>query len=305
MTRPNYIGRFAPSPTGPLHAGSLIAAAASYLRARQHGGQWLVRIEDIDPPREIEGAADDILRTLEHFGFEWDQKIIYQSHHTELYRHALDTLKTQHHAYPCVCSRRELRQHLAESGGTEGVYPGICRPDAAQESSVERSSNTVNWRANTGTGTTEFIDLLQGTQRVKWQVDQGDFVIWRKDDLPSYQLAVTVDDHDQRISEVVRGKDLLQETAGQNLLRAWLGFAQITTLHIPLMINSTGQKLSKQTGAAALDKSKAPQQLCTALSALGLNPDAALNTATPHEIWRWAIANWDLSLLNNIDKIAL
>ena len=288
-----YRGRFAPSPTGPLHFGSLLAAVASYLQARAAGGQWLLRIEDIDPPREVPGAAEDIVDTLARFGFEWDEEVVYQSQRIDIYREVLHRLASDGACYRCVCSRKTVQEAIAMRGGPPGVYPGTCLTTPPPDDALG------NWRLATAGVSVEFDDRLQGTQRVRFGKDQGDFVVWRKDDLPSYQLAVTVDDALQHITEIVRGHDLLHETAGQHLLRERLGYPRPATAHIPVLLNEAGEKLSKQTGATALDAARVAQQLCSALRLLGLAVPAALDGGNTAEIWTWAIEHWSFKPLLN------
>ncbi len=295
----SYRGRFAPSPTGLLHFGSLAAAAASYLRARQAGGEWLLRIEDIDPPREIEGASDAFLTTLDQFGFEWDGEVTYQSQRHQRYRDVLDTLREQDLVYRCRCSRRDIKNAIAARNGIEGVYPGTC--DGNEPAQDEETS----WRFRAQQSRVLFTDLLQGEQSVQFGTDQGDFIVWRKDDLPSYQLAVTVDDMDQSITEVVRGIDLLHETAGQILIRRALSRTTPDWVHIPVVVNHNGYKLSKQTGAAAVDPDLAAQQLCVALGAIGLEVDDALKRAAVRDIWSYALESWQPNKLFKKKKITL
>ena len=294
-----YRGRFAPSPTGPLHMGSLAAATASFLRARQSAGDWLLRIEDIDPPREVTGASASFLTTLEQFGFEWDGPVTYQSDRHELYRDTLETLSKQHKVYPCQCSRKTIREAIIAQNGKAGIYPGTCL-----EHPVPGSLHT-NWRFQTRQSRVQFTDQLQGEQRVQFGQDQGDFVVWRKDELPSYQLAVTVDDLDQGVTEVVRGVDLLQETAGQILLRQALSVNPLKWMHIPMLVNPEGDKLSKQTAAPPIHSAHAAQHLCDALAALGLTVEAALKRAAVRDIWDYAFEHWQPNKLFNKQKYTL
>jgi glutamyl-Q tRNA(Asp) synthetase len=245
-----YRGRFAPSPTGPLHFGSLVAAVASYLDARAHGGEWLVRMEDVDKPREMAGAADSILSDLEFFGFRWDGPVMYQSQRTEAYRDALEQLKSAGVIYPCGCSRKEIEGEQ---------YPGTC--------------------AN---------GLPPGKVARAWRVrGEGDFVVLRADGFFAYQLAVVVDDAAQGITHVVRGADLLDSTPRQNHLQRLLGYPVPHYTHVPVVLAADGQKLSKQTGAAALDRGRAGILLVEALTFLGRTPLPGLESASPDEIWVW------------------
>lgn len=229
-----YIGRFAPSPTGPLHLGSLVAAVGSYLHARAHNGQWLVRMEDVDEPRTVRGAADGILCTLEAHALHWDGPILYQSTRKDAYQAALDTLKQSGQAFPCACSRRNL---------IDGAYPGTCR------NGLPPGKTARSWRFS----------------------GAGDFILLRADGCFSYQLAVVVDDAHQGITDVVRGEDLLDSTPGQIALQKALSLPTPRYAHLPIVRNERGNKLSKQTHAPALDSSRAPQNLQTALAFLGLN----------------------------------
>lgn len=286
-----YRGRFAPSPTGPLHLGSLLAAAASFLRARQAKGKWLLRIEDIDPPREMPGAADGFLRTLEQFGFEWDDQVVYQSTRHAQYREALEHLARSSLAYRCQCSRKDIRVAIETGTGRDGVYPGTClhQPPATHAD--------VNWRFAAAENKVSIQDALQGRHSAQFGYDQGDFVIWRKENLPSYQLAVSVDDLAFGITEVVRGIDLLHETPGQVLLHRHLRTASDTTettwMHLPLLVDGRGDKLSKQTHATPVEGRFAAQHLTRALGLLGLSLPDGLERAAVQEIWHYAIANWN------------
>ncbi len=248
-----YKGRFAPSPTGPLHFGSLVTATASYLDARTHGGEWLVRIEDVDRPREMPGAADSILSDLEFFGFQWNSPVLYQSQRTEAYGEALERLKTVALVYPCGCSRKEIEGER---------YPGTC--------------------AN---------GLPQGKVARAWRVrGEGDFVLLRADGFFAYQLAVVVDDAAQGITDVVRGADLLDSTPRQIHLQHLLGYPTPRYVHVPVVLAPDGQKLSKQTGAVALDRTRAGELLWAALHFLGHPPPHELRRAGVAEIWATAFA---------------
>lgn len=285
--------------------GSLVAAVASYLRARQADGQWLLRIEDIDPPREVKGASDSFLTTLELFGFEWDGDVTYQSKRFDLYRDALEKLKASNSVYRCKCSRREIERAIRYRSGRNGVYPGTCVESAPDQSAV------VNWRFATQDSQVTFTDLLQGEQTIRFGKTKrhGDFIVWRKDDLPIYQLAVSVDDIAQGITEVVRGIDLLHETAGQILIRNQLTgddtATQSSWMHVPTVTNAKGDKLSKQTGAAPLDNENVAQQLCHALKLLGLPVEPALSRAAVREIWAFAFEHWQSNNLFNIQIATL
>lgn len=291
MTYPatGYRGRFAPSPTGPLHFGSLVAALGSYLQARQAGGKWLVRIEDIDPPREAPGAADAILRLLEAFALHWDEDVVYQSHRLQRYTEVLEKLVDQGIAYRCTCTRTEIREHNRRfTGSATTVYPGLCRGGPL------RTDRRAAIRLRVDNQTIEFSDLEAGAIRSILANDCGDFILKRRDGLFAYQLAVVVDDAAQEITEIVRGQDLLDSTPGQILLQRLLGFPTPDYMHLPVVTNSTGDKLSKQTGAEALRPEDAGPALCDALAFLGLTPPAALRTAAAAEIVAWGLAHWHL-----------
>lgn len=279
-----YIGRFAPSPTGPLHFGSLVAAVGSYLDARAQLGQWLVRMEDVDEPRCSQARADEILRALEACGFEWDGEVIYQRRRKSRYQAALDRLIGAGQAYPCACTRREVADSSLK--GIEGpVYPGTCR--AGLKGRTARA-----WRVRVGEATICFDDRLQGRHCQQLSSDIGDFVIRRADGCFAYQLAVVVDDAEQGVTHVVRGADLLVSTARQIHLQTLLGYATPDYLHLPVVLNQAGQKLSKQTLAPALQASNASRDLVAALGFLGLHPPQALQSASAAEILQWAIEQW-------------
>lgn len=292
LKRPAYRGRFAPSPTGPLHFGSLIAALGSYLDARAHGGRWLLRMEDVDEPRCSQAHADEILRVLNAYGFEWDGEVVYQSRRKALYQAALERLADAGHAYPCACSRREIAD--SSLAGLDGpVYPGTCR--AGLSGRAPRA-----WRVRVSSEPVCFDDRLQGEHCQNLEADIGDFVIRRADKLFAYQLAVVVDDHEQGVTHVVRGADLLASTPRQIHLQRLLGYATPAYLHLPVAVNEAGQKLSKQTRAAPLDARRAGTALVEALRFLGQKPEAALAHAKGAEVLAWAEENW--SLPTNLNK---
>ena len=282
-----YRGRFAPSPTGPLHFGSLLSAVASYLEARVHGGEWLVRIEDIDTPRTVAGAADAILHTLEAAGMQWDGSVIYQRARREAYDAALRKLGAQGQLYGCICSRREI----ADSAiiGIDGyVYPGTCRSGMPENTPVRA------WRVKTQNTRVAFDDAIQGHIEQDLERDIGDFVVLRADGLYAYQLAVVVDDADQGITHAVRGADLLDSTPRQIHLQKLLGLPTLQYAHLPVAVNAQGQKLSKQTRAAAIDNENIAPSLLDALRALGQAPPTSLRTASLIDIWEWALQHWRL-----------
>ncbi len=282
-----YRGRFAPSPTGPLHFGSLVAALGSYLDARTQHGQWLVRIEDIDIPRNVPGAAEHILATLEAFGFAWDGPVLWQSTRLDAYAAALDQLICNGQAYPCACSRKEIAdstQRAAIDGGL--AYPGTCR------NGLPSGRTARAWRLRVEAEEVAFDDRLQGRISQHLETDVGDFVLRRADGLFAYQLAVAVDDEFQGISDIVRGADLLASTPRQIWLQRCLGLSTPRYAHLPLACNQAGEKLSKQTLAPALDSRRIAETLLMALHFLGQNPPAELLRSTPAEVWNWAIENW-------------
>ena len=276
----DYRGRFAPSPSGPLHFGSLIAAFAGYLQARARRGKWLVRIEDIDLPRSMTGADKLILQTLEKLGLHWDEDVIYQSRRHKRYAEALAQLQQDGHLYPCSCSRRQTAGR---------PYSGKCRNGAA----ADKSANAIRIRVDRQQ--IHFVDQIQGPRSERLDSAVGDFIVKRADRITSYNLAVVVDDADQRISEVARGTDLIGTTARQIFLQSTLGFATPSYLHFPVAVDAAGKKLSKQNHAPAIDVGRGRELLLAALYFLGQEPDKALQAASSGEIIRWGIENWRLS----------
>lgn len=287
-----YRGRFAPSPTGPLHFGSLVAAVGSYLDAKYHHGQWLVRIEDIDTPRTVSGTADAILRTLDALGMEWDESVVYQSRRTDIYQEALHELTRQGLLYPCTCSRKEI----ADSSivGINGpIYPGTCRHNPlAQE-------KPYALRILTNDETIEFQDRVTGSYSQQLVRDIGDFVLRRADGVYAYQLAVVADDADQRITHIVRGADLLDSTPRQIYLQRLLGYPRLRYMHLPIATNAAGEKLSKQTHAASIDLDKALPQLVETLRFLGQKPPDEILEGDIAAFWSWAIQNWRADLISH------
>jgi glutamyl-Q tRNA(Asp) synthetase len=283
-----YRGRFAPSPTGPLHFGSLVAAVGSYLQARHAGGEWLVRIEDLDPPRSVPGSADLILHTLEALGFTWHGPVLYQSTRTEAYQQALQQLIDQGLSYPCSCTRSELQAlvHDHISDQDELRYPGLCRNGSL------RAQGPHAWRFRVPIPAVHFTDGLHGEHHTDLS-SIGDFVIKRRDGWFAYQLAVVVDDAAQGITEVVRGADLLFNSPRQIALQRALGYPTPGYLHLPLATDALGQKLGKATAAPPLDTKQAAPTLCKALHFLGQSPPAELRHATVDSVWQWAIVHWN------------
>lgn len=276
-----YRGRFAPSPTGPLHFGSLVAAVASYLDARHCGGEWLVRIEDVDTPRTVAGAAGAILGTLAACGMRPDGAVICQSARTDAYAAALQQLRQRGLVYPCACSRREVADSALR--GIEGpVYPGTCRNGIAGK--IARA-----WRVDTRGANIAFDDALQGHLAQNLETDIGDFVLYRADHIYAYQLAVVVDDAAQGITDVVRGADLLDSTPRQIYLQQLLGLPTPRYLHLPVAVTATGEKLSKQTRAQPVDPQNALPALAAALHFLGQQAPAFDSIPA---LWQWAIAHW-------------
>lgn len=292
-----YVGRFAPSPTGPLHFGSLVAAVASYCDAKANQGEWLVRMEDLDKPREVAGAADNIVQTLAAFGFEWDGEIIYQSQRSAYYEAAFESL--QHHVYPCICTRKEI----ADSSNTQGI-DGVIYPQTCSKTPALQPNRDVAYRAVSLDENIVFFDAVQGEITQNLARDVGDFILKRKDGLFAYQLAVVVDDAAQGVTHVVRGADLLDSTPRQIYLQRLLGFKTPHYAHVPVACNAQGEKLSKQTLAQPLDALRANISLFEALSFLGQNPPAEIKNATLEEVWRWALENWQIDSIPKVISIA-
>lgn len=273
----SYVGRFAPSPTGALHFGSLVAALASWLDTRRPGGRWLLRMEDLDTQRVMPGASDRILRQLEAFGLEWDGPVVYQSARTDLYRDGLQKLGK--HCYPCACTRKELEDSALAIDGAR-IYPGTCRNGLAPG----KSARAV--RLRTTDQPVQFTDRVQGEISQSLERDIGDFIVLRADGQFAYQLAVVVDDDAQGVTDVVRGADLLDSTTRQVYLQRLLGFATPRYLHLPVAANAEGEKLSKQTQAADACLADFPD----ALRFLGMHPPPGL---AARELLAWASGHWD------------
>jgi glutamyl-Q tRNA(Asp) synthetase len=285
-----YRGRFAPSPTGRLHFGSLVTAVGSYLDARHHQGEWLVRIEDIDPPREVPGAADDILRTLERFGMEWDGPVIYQSEGAARYESALVQLEANGHLYGCACTRREIADSTL-NGKANAVYPGTCR------NGIPSGRKARSLRLRLDGGTITLNDRLQGITRQSLYQEVGDFIVRRADLRVAYQLAVVVDDAHQEMTHIVRGVDLLDSTPRQICLQQLLRLPTPEYLHLPLATSTGGDKLSKQTHAHSIDPDRPVAGLRDALLFLQQElPDSPVD-ARLEELWQWAIDHWDVTAI--------
>lgn len=281
-----YIGRFAPSPTGPLHFGSLLAALASYLDARYHHGQWLVRIEDLDPPREDPHAAHQILTILDAYQLHWDGEVRYQSQRSEAYQQVLEQLIHQNKVFPCACSRKQLN-------GT--LHNGVC-----QLADHFRLNNDYAWRFAIGSGECAFDDQLQGHYCESLERDIGDFVVKRRDGPWSYQLAVVADDADQNITHVVRGIDLIDSTLRQQQLQQALDYPIPQYAHIPVALENNGQKLSKQNLATALQPDDSGNTLWDALLWLKQAPPPELRNQGNATVLQWAIQHWNLGALMGI-----
>ena len=273
-----YVGRFAPTPSGPLHLGSLVTATASYVDARAAGGVWRLRIDDLDAPRVVPGATDDILRALDAHGLHWDGAVVYQSENIERHRAALDDLSRQSLCYRCRCSRRELRG--------QRVYPGTCRrrrlPDGV----------AAAMRVRVPDGEVAFQDRRQGRHAQRLAADVGDFVVWRRDGRPAYQLAVVVDDAEAGVTDVVRGADLLDNTPRQRFLMARLGLPAPRHLHVPVVAGRGGVKLSKSSAATAILAASPARNAANLRIALELLGQAAPAIDQPEELLAWAAAHW-------------
>ena len=282
-----YRGRFAPSPTGALHAGSLVAALASWLDARAHGGRWLVRMEDVDTPRCVPGTAEQILSQLAACGLTSDEPVLVQSQRGDVYRAAAERLQAAGHAFPCACTRKAideawLARGVAHQRFAERIYPGTCRLGLKVPNGVNgQIAHTLRFRAQ---GVVRWNDRRLGPQQQDVETQVGDFVLQRADGLWAYQLAVVVDDAAQRITHVVRGQDLADNTARQVLLQRALGVPTPTYLHTPLVLAADGHKLSKQNGAEPLDLSDPVAALAAAGSVLGLP------TLPAHTVSEWLAA---------------
>lgn len=275
-----YIGRFAPSPTGPLHLGSLYTALASFLQARSQQGLWRLRIDDLDTPRNRPGAVDSILTTLEAFGLHWDGAVAHQSQQLDYYQQALDQLAQKQRVYPCTCSRKDLA----------GPYPGTCRTKTCLPASP------YALRIKTDAHTLCFEDALQGTV-CQNLAEHGDFILKRKDQIIAYQFAVVLDDELQQVNHVLRGYDLLECTPRQIFLQQQLGLSAPHYLHVPIIVDGQGYKLSKQTLATAVDVRHASAVLFGLLGLLRQNPPQALQGAPVAELLSWAVAHWNPRLL--------
>ena len=277
---PSYIGRFAPTPSGHLHFGSLVAALASYLDARSAGGRWLLRMEDLDPPREMPGAQAAIIEALHRYGFEWDGEWIRQSDRHDAYAQVVERLFSQGLAYACTCSRKQLEPY-------HGIYPGLCRNAGhdQQDAAIRLRVPELEYH---------FTDRVQGEFRQHLGRDVGDFVIRRRDGLYAYQLAVVLDDTWQGVNAVVRGADLLDSTPRQLYLQELLGVATPSYLHVPLLTQPDGHKLGKSYRSPPLPAEQARPVLLRALRALGQPAPEELLELAPHAILQWASQHWQV-----------
>ena len=291
----NYIGRFAPSPTGPLHIGSLFAALGSFLQAKNNAGQWLVRMEDIDPPREVKGASTDILKTLERYHLYWDGEVNYQHNNQEQYNEYLDQLRKEEILYPCTCSRKTILEN-AQFGPLGMIYTGKCRNTPLhtnQQHSLRMMMPDID---------IEFADQIQARIQLNFNKNIGDVVLKRADGFYAYHLAVVIDDYHQAVTEIVRGSDLLFSTPVHLQLQQYLGFNSPSYAHLPVIVNSKGEKLSKQTGANKVDMENIDATLIQLLNYLGQNPPSELTEGSTDNILNWAIENWQPE---NIPRVSI
>lgn len=291
MSNPDklIIGRFAPSPTGPLHLGSLYTALASFLQARSQQGRWLLRIDDLDTPRNVKGASDAILTTLDTFGLHWDDSVVYQSQCLTAYDDALNELSKNQLIYPCSCSRKML--------ASTAIYSGLCRnqspsPDSPTALRIKTDSRIIT-----------FEDGLQGVMAHNLAQQTGDFILKRRDSIIAYQFAVVIDDNCQHINQIVRGFDLLTETPKQIYLQQLLGLPCPAYFHVPVIVDEYGYKLSKQTQATAVNLTTPQNVIFELLGLLKQNPPAELQHASLTELLDWAIVHWNIDSLKNLKQV--
>ncbi|MCP4699621.1 MAG: tRNA glutamyl-Q(34) synthetase GluQRS [Gammaproteobacteria bacterium] len=284
-----YQGRFAPSPTGPLHFGSLVAAAGSYLHARQRQGGWQVRIDDIDAPRTVPGASEAILKTLYCFGMRWDGEVVYQNRRISAYQSAFSLLENKRLVYPCACPRKRTAGR---------AYDGRCRAGLPQGARLRA------FRVRTDAGHTGFIDELQGEFGQNLETETGDFIVKRADGLFAYQLAVAVDDAAQGITCVVRGADLLDSTPRQIYLQNLLALPTPAYCHLPVIVDAQGHKLSKQNHAAPVDDTRPLPLLVKVLEVLGQQPPKHLAHSSLPRFWEWAISHWNVAKISRVYSIS-
>lgn len=294
------IGRFAPSPSGPLHLGSLLSAVASFLDARSRNGQWLLRIDDLDGPRTVAGSTERIYRALEHHGLEWDGRVALQSDHQAQYISALDNLHAQNALYHCSCTRKMVAGR---------PYPGTCRwrktiANANKGAEPRSTAYAIRLQIPSTSNELDFDDELLGQQKHNLAAHSGDFIVRRADGLISYQLAVVIDDALTGVNRVVRGADLLDSTPRQILLHQLLGLPLPAYLHLPVLLNRHGMKLSKQAHAVALDNSQPGQNLHLLLQLLHQSPPSQLQFDSPAQILAWAIQHWQPNALPKTPELA-
>ncbi|MCK5396028.1 MAG: tRNA glutamyl-Q(34) synthetase GluQRS, partial [Gammaproteobacteria bacterium] len=282
--------RFAPSPTGPVHYGTLVAAVGSYLQAKKNNGEWLIRMEDVDTLRKVDGADNGILRTLESFGFEWNGEVLYQTKQIEYYEQALEKLISQSMVFPCLCSRKQLSKTDSK------LYPGTCR----QRSLSEKKEHAL--RILSQDIDIKFNDAVMGSHSQNIEQQCGDFIIKRRDGLFAYQLAVVVDDAMQDITEVVRGTDLLDSTPRQIYLQQLLNYSTPVYCHLPLAIDNFGNKISKSEGAPKVDIKNKEKLLIKTLNFLGQQPPDDLVESHIDDIWLWAIKHWEIKRIPKVEK---
>jgi glutamyl-Q tRNA(Asp) synthetase len=293
------VGRFAPSPTGPLHFGSLVAAVGSYCLARYHKGRWLLRMEDLDAPRVVPGAADDILRTLESFGLEWDGPVVWQSRRGDAYAQALECLRTKGLVFDCGCSRKEVLASAPHQGEEGPVYPGTCRKGLAPG----RVPRALRLKVP-DQGMHCFVDGVFGRCEQHLADAVGDFVLRRADGVYAYQLAVVVDDAAAGVTQVVRGADLLGSTPRQIYLQQCLGYCVPRYYHLPLVLSADGEKISKRHGAVSVGQGTDPSlMLCRVLRFLGQDLPPHCEKKTPQEILEWATTHFDIRKTPSVGQV--
>lgn len=295
-----YCGRFAPSPSGPLHVGSLMTAVGGYLEARKQGGKWLVRIEDLDIPRIVPGSADDMLRALEALGLYWDGPVLYQSQRLAAYQEVLHQIKSAVLVYPCTCSRKDIADSAIM--GTEGlIYSGTCR--SRRVTATVLGSQSYAWRVRTISEIITLEDVLQGRLGQSVENEIGDFTLLRADGVFTYQFAVVIDDAFQGVTDVVRGVDLFSSTPRQIYLQRLLNFRTPNYAHLPVAVNAHGEKLSKQTLAPPIDLGNFKATLLRVLKLLHQRPPADLVDCDLATMWEWALGHWSLKKLRGIRTV--
>jgi len=289
-----YTGRFAPTPSGPLHQGSLLTALASYLDAHANQGTWLLRMDDLDAPRNQAGAADKILFSLEQHGLYWDASVLYQSSRLEAYRCALSQLVKAQQIFACRCSRKFLQ-------GSR-VYPGTCSRQIVSTENLDKLDGSVALRIKVGNNSLHFDDLIQGQFEGKLADETGDFIVFRKDSIYGYHLTTAVDDNFLKISHIMRGADLLQSSLQQTHLINLLNLRLPLFGHIPVIVDDRGHKLSKHSQPASIDETGPASNLCICLARLGQNPPIELQYQTVNTVIQWGIDNWNIDLIPGIRK---